>query len=115
MNTREVRQIVKTWQGADGRVLQFQAVDAQGNAYDLSDLTVTLTANFSGVTMIEAAECSVTDAAGGLFEYQPSAEQIADAGDYDAQVMLENTGGEFDFLEIFTLRVQEVVAVIAVE
>lgn len=109
MSISEETPVIVTYVGADGRMLEFAAVTSTGVAYDLTGLTLTLTAKNGATTMINAQSCTVSSAAGGLFNYTPTAAQIATAGEYSAQVKLVNGSGKVDYLERFVISVRAVV------
>ena len=102
--------VVTTYVGADGRTLSFKATDYLGADYDLTGLTLTITANYSNATKIDDAACTVTGAATGEFEYTPTAAEIDEAGQYDAQIKIEDGGGLFDWFEPIIIDVRAPIA-----
>lgn len=99
------RKIVETYVGADGRILYFLAKQADGTAFDLTGYTVTITAKNGSTTKIDDEECTVTNDAEGAFTYTPEAEEIDEAGDYDAQVKLVDGSSLVNYLEQFIIQV----------
>lgn len=101
---------IVTYVGADGRALQFTATDADGAAYNLTSLTLTIAArsgNDDGTVVIDDQPCTVTTAASGQFEYTPTAAELASAGDLFASVKVVNGSSKVDFLEPFIIEVRE--------
>jgi len=98
---------VITYVGADGRKLEFTAKDAAGDAYDLTDLTLTITAEYGGNKKIDGESCNVTTAASGLFDYTPAAGEVDEVGQYTAQVKIVNGASKVDFLEKFYIDVRD--------
>ena len=86
------------------------AKDVDGNAYDLTNLTVTLTAERDGSEKIDGQAVNVTDAANGLFDYTPAAAEIDTEGEYVAQVKLVDGSQNVDYLEPFVISVRKPIA-----
>jgi hypothetical protein len=103
---RESRQEAVTYVGADGRTLEFTAKDSGGNAYDLTDLDISISAKLGATVKIDNSDCTVVLAASGTFTYTPTSAEIDESGEYDAQVRLENQSGEVDYLERFIIDVR---------
>lgn len=101
--------IVETWVGADGLPLQFAIKDSAGAAFVLTGYTGTLTAKFDGVTKINAAAITITDAATGLCEFQPTAAQVDVAGEYEGLLWFTLTSTSKQRpSRVFTIRVNAV-------
>jgi hypothetical protein len=101
--------IVETWVGADGLPLQFTARDSDGVAFNLTGYTGTLTASLDGTAKIAAVAVTITSAASGLFEFQPTAAQIDTAGEYKAIFWFTLTStGKKRPSRVFTIRVNAV-------
>jgi len=99
---------IKTFVGANGRTLQFAAKTSAAAAYNLTDLTVTLTAVKDSDVKIDNVAVTVTDATAGEFEYTPTVAEIDVKGTYLALVKLTTGVGKVDYLEKFQIVVEEV-------
>lgn len=106
------KQTVKTYVGADDRVLYFLAKQGDGTAFNLTDYTVTMKAVLGATTKINASACTVTNAALGAFTYTPTAAEIDEAGQYEAQVKLSLTVGEVTTVNYLDQFILEVLAVL---
>lgn len=101
--------IVETWVGADGLPLQFAAKDSTGAAFDLTGYTGTVTASLDSTVKINAVAVTITSAASGLFEFQPTAAQTDTAGEYKAILWFTLTStGKKRPSRVFTIRVNAV-------
>jgi len=101
--------VIETFVGATGRVLTFYITDPDGNAVDLTGyIAAKLSADLGGTVKISGATMTIADAANGKVTYQPQAAEIDTAGDMNANVRLEATGG-IDYSESFIIRVNPVV------
>jgi hypothetical protein len=101
--------IVETWVGADGLPLQFATKDSAGAVFALTGYTLTLTAKLDGDAKINAAAVTVTDAASGLCEFQPTAAQVDTAGEYEGLLWLTLTStAKKRPSRVFTIRVNAV-------
>jgi len=101
--------IVETWVGADGLPLQFATKDSTGAVFALTGYTGTLTASLDSTTKIAAAAVTITDAAAGLCEFQPTAAQVDTAGEYKAILWFTLTStGKKRPSRVFTIKVNAV-------
>lgn len=93
--------------GATGRTLRFSLVDADGDAIDLTDYTVQISAKLGSTYKITRSSCVIEDAAGGEVSYAPASDEIDAAGEYTAQLRLIAAGGLVDYTEPFIIDVQQ--------
>lgn len=105
-------QTVKTYVGADDRVLYFLAKQGDGTAFNLTGYVVTMKAVLGSTTKIDSETCTVTNAALGAFTYTPAAAEIDEAGQYDAQVKLSLTVGQTTTVNYLDQFILEVLAVL---
>lgn len=109
----DAKQTVKTYVGADARVLYFLAKQADGTAFDLTGYDVTIKAVLGATTKIDDSACTLADdPTTGGFNYTPTAAEIDEAGQYDAQVKLSLTAGEVTTVNYLDQFILEVVAVL---
>ena len=102
------RPVVITYVGADNRTLLFTATE-DGSAMDLSSYTVTISAQYETAEKIVSGSVTLDTAADGEISFTPTAAQLDVAGDYHAQIRLDDGSANIDYLEPFTLRVEPVV------
>jgi len=100
----DAKKVIDTYVGANKRTLKFAAKDEEGNPLNLTDKTVTISADLSGTKKIDDQACTVIDAVDGWFDYTPTADEINADGRYRAQVKIDDSGDE-DYLEEIVLRV----------
>lgn len=103
---RESKQTIVTYVGANGRTLEFTAKDSDGTAYDLTGIDVSISAKLGATVKIDDSDCTVVSVAAGTFTYTPTAAEIDEEGEYDAQVRMENQSGAVDYMEIFIIDVR---------
>jgi hypothetical protein len=103
---RESKQVIVTYIGADGRTLEFTAKDSDGVVYNLTNLTVTISAKLGATVKIDDSACTIVSAVAGTFTYTPTSAEISASGEYDAQVKLENQSAKVDYLEAFIIDVR---------
>lgn len=106
MQMSDHRATVITYQGADGRPLEFTVRNSDGTATDLTGFSVFLSASHGDDAKISRAEMTVSDPTAGEVSYLPSAAEISDVGVYDAQLRLVNAGGLIDYTEPVRLDVR---------
>lgn len=102
-----------TYQGATDRTLTVTIMEG-GAVKDLTDLTVTLTARLGGINgyvKFGSAAMTVASPTSGVATITPTATQVAEAGELDAQIMFEDQSGNYDYTQIFRLVVLPVVDV----
>ncbi len=102
------RPVVITYVGADNRTLLFTATE-DGSAMNLTSYTVTISAQYDNDDKIVSQSVTLDVEADGTMSYTPAAGEIDVAGEYHAQIRLDDGSANIDYLEPFTLRVEPVV------
>lgn len=97
---------IDAWQGIGSQVLSAIVYDADGAAYDLTGMTVTISATRDGVDQFRDLACTLDeDPTTGRFTFSPSDAELANAGLYLVQAMIDN-GGAIALPDVFTLTVK---------
>lgn len=97
---------IEAWQGIGSQVLSAVIHDADGALYDLTGMTVTISATLDGTDQFRDLACTLdSDPTTGQFTFSPSALELANAGLYLVQAKIDN-GGAIALPDVFTLTVK---------
>ncbi len=97
---------INAWKGVGGQVLSCQVFDADGAAYDLTGMDVTVSATLDSVDQFRDLACTLDgDPTTGRFTFTPSAGELANDGVYLMQATIDN-GGVIAKTDVNTLTVK---------
>ena len=97
---------ITAWKGIGSQVLSGIVTDSAGAAYDLTGMTVTVSAKLDAVDQFRDLACTLdADPTTGIFTFTPSTAELANAGVYEAQAKIDN-GGAVALPYPFTITVE---------
>jgi hypothetical protein len=96
------------WHGIGSQIVEVHITDEDGAAYDLTDMTATVSGSIDGAYVLESVACTLDDdETTGILTFTPSAEELATEGNIECQVRIDN-GGAIAFTFPIILSVQAV-------
>lgn len=97
---------IDAWKSIGSQVLTCVVYDADGAVYDLTGMTVTVSAALDSADQFRDLACTLdADPTTGKFTFTPSAGELANLGVYLAQAKITN-GGAVSLPDQFTITVK---------